>query len=560
MEVGPRPKRDDSRWRGLLASLAGVVGLALLVVGIFVGLFASAWKSPWIILMLVIGAGGLVVGFVFNTRRGLAGLSVAVQCILALALLVMASFANTRYYHRFDLTSEKQFELSSYTKSVLSHLEKPVAITTFFPVRSASGHEMMATWPRVKDLLEEYKLHAGKIQVEGNVDPFVDRESMELLAKKLKMKLADMDPGSVVFHCGEKRKHVPYRELMEYPSPYARGEPPRFKGEEAFTAAILSVTEEKQTTLYFLTGHGERGIDRDLSVLVRALKQENYRVLELSLGKGMGVPDDCDALAIIGPTSELPPDEVAEVESYVDAGGRLLLLLDFMQPQERLIGMVAKWGIEVGDDVVIDPGRYNQVAFRPVVNEYPHHQITKPMKGIDTLFLLARSVSPETDQPGGAFRALCLVETSDQSWAESDLDNLMKGESARYDEGADKKGPISLAVVAEAGPSPYGPMPAPGGGGKVVVFGDSDFVTDKSIVDPLFGVVSVPGNLDLFSNTVRWLAGKEHALGISPKTIQSRMLTLTDRGKRYIFWTTVVGMPAFVLIVGGIMWFWRRRS
>ena len=44
---------------------------------------------------------------------------------------------------------------------------------------------------------------------------------------------------------------------------------------------------------------------------------------------------------------------------------------------------------------------------------------------------------------------------------------------------------------------------------RIVVFGDSDFVAN--------GYLGIPGNRDLFLNTVNWLAQQENLISIRPR-------------------------------------------
>ena len=71
-------------------------------------------------------------------------------------------------------------------------------------------------------------------------------------------------PLSVVFRAGEKKKVVSVDQLAEFDFARAQmgGEPAlkAFKGEQEFTAAILTVTQEKSPKVVFTKGHGERPI------------------------------------------------------------------------------------------------------------------------------------------------------------------------------------------------------------------------------------------------------------------------------------------------------------
>ena len=85
-----------------------------------------------------------------------------------------------------------------------------------------------------------------------------------------------------------------------------------------------------------------------------------------------------------------------------------------------------------------------------------------------TFFELARSVRfVETDAVEGAE----LVMTSSQSWAERDLSALQPGQGKRtvsLDEGVDRTGPVALGVAAMKED-----------GGRLVLFGDSDFASNR---------------------------------------------------------------------------------
>ena len=85
---------------------------------------------------------------------------------------------------------------------------------------------------------------------------------------------------------------------------------------------------------------------------------------------------------------------------------------------------------------------------------------------------------------------------------------------------------------------------------RLVVIGDSDFATN--------GVVGIPGNRDLFLNTVNWLAQQENLISIRAREPEDRRLTLTADEQRRLFWLSLFFVPGFVLGTGVYTW-WRRR-
>ena len=85
---------------------------------------------------------------------------------------------------------------------------------------------------------------------------------------------------------------------------------------------------------------------------------------------------------------------------------------------------------------------------------------------------------------------------------------------------------------------------------RLVVFGDSDFVTN--------GYLGIPGNRDLFLNSVNWLAQQENLISIRPKDPEDRRVTLTADQAKLIFWLSILIIPGLILAAGVQTW-WRRR-
>jgi ABC-type uncharacterized transport system involved in gliding motility auxiliary subunit len=84
------------------------------------------------------------------------------------------------------------------------------------------------------------------------------------------------------------------------------------------------------------------------------------------------------------------------------------------------------------------------------------------------------------------------------------------------------------------------------------VYGDSDFPSN-------FVIQQVPTNLDLFANSVSWLSGANELVSIRAKDPEApRQVTLDANQQRVVFFSTVLGMPLLVMLLGALIW-WRRR-
>src|SRR4030095_13025 len=102
-----------------------------------------------------------------------------------------------------------------------------------------------------------------------------------------------------------------------------------FKGEEAFTSAILSVTENRQPKVYFTKGHGEAAPDsaergRGYAEPTR-LRERDTRTVGTwdSLGKA-DLPSDADVVVVAGPRTAFLEPEAGALQKHLSAGGHVL--------------------------------------------------------------------------------------------------------------------------------------------------------------------------------------------------------------------------------------------
>jgi ABC-type uncharacterized transport system involved in gliding motility auxiliary subunit len=136
------------------------------------------------------------------------------------------------------------------------------------------------------------------------------------------------------------------------------------------------------------------------------------------------------------------------------------------------------------------------------------------------------------------------------SWLETDL----QAQSVSYDQSKDMQGPVSMAVSI----APQGDTSSTATTStntlktRLVVYGDADFASDSWIS------LNVT-NLDLFANSVSWLAGANELVSIRAKAADApRTITLTTGQQSVLFFSTVVGLPLLVILFGAFIW-WRRR-
>ena len=242
------------------------------------------------------------------------------------------------------------------------------------------------------------------------------------------------------------------------------------------------------------------------------------------------VPDDATVVVIAGPKSDFFPPEIEALKQYLAKNGKVLLLLDppsrvDSPPLTSLIALAHDWGIDVGNDVVVDVSGMGQLFGAseavPVAITYRPHPITERFR-VMTAYPLSRSATPVEGGVNG-HTAQPIVTTSDRSWAETDVQGLLTQKKIALDPGKDKPGPITLASAVSAAAAdaakPADKPDAPKPETRLVVFGDSDFASNSAL--------GIEGNRDIFMNAVGWLSQQENLISVAPKEPDDRRLTLT---------------------------------
>jgi ABC-type uncharacterized transport system involved in gliding motility auxiliary subunit len=258
---------------------------------------------------------------------------------------------------------------------------------------------------------------------------------------------------------------------------------------------------------------------------------------------------------------------------YLNRGGHLLVLIDPIEKASAALplleGLLREWSIEPGRDVVVDISGMGRLfgtddASMPVAASYPPHPITEQFRLL-TAFPMSRSVTAMAAT--GTRTARSIIETSERSWAETDVAELLdSGKVEMQLDKGDVAGPVSIgAAVAAVAPDAEAAAEAanltaqPGEPKKdepaksetrVAVIGDSDFAANAYL--------GIQGNKDLFANTVNWLAQQENLIAIRPKEMSDRRVTLTAGQQSAVFWLSLLIIPAASLGAGVYTWSRRR--
>jgi hypothetical protein len=369
---------------------------------------------------------------------------------------------------------------------------------------------------------------------------------------------------------------------------------PRFAGEQAITSAILSITSGAKPKVAFvraggapLTSPGFPPFQRGgpFSDLADRLRTYNFDVLEKDLSGTYAIqaqmqgqqaepePSDAEIKNAIWIVIDQPIDQRAGpmpsitpklVEHLKNGGSAMVIAL----PQaDNYVDALKDFGIDLVTDAVIvhevpkgDHPQSSDLAdqaqwlpFVFVVNKYGDHMLSQPLKSLD--FLIAGALPVRLNPTTGVKQtALLPIPQTTKTWGERDLESA-NGENMKFDPGTDIPPPLSTGAIAEKGDS------------RVIVIGSLQSFTnpvldipDQDMLKRRVVVARFPGNSELFTNSVFWLAKMEPMIAISPAAMEvSRISDMSDAA--LVGWRVgvlLILLPGLVIAAGITMYFARR--
>ena len=212
-----------------------------------------------------------------------------------------------------------------------------------------------------------------------------------------------------------------YDDMMKYP------------GEQEITTA-LNRLENGALTVGFLTGHGERSIIRDEdgdysgfssdADSRSALVNTGFDVMTVNADSTI----DADILVAADPEKPLTEAETANLMSYVNAGGNLLLTVE--QVNAGLLDSILSYlGISVGDSIITLPGSPAAPELIPgAVTAEASALCRQFMKGMPVSMPSAAALTCSATSPWNVVPLLALPDSTVLAWA---MSRDMGGKSQR---------------------------------------------------------------------------------------------------------------------------------
>lgn len=317
-----------------------------------------------------------------------------------LLVVVLLNIISTYASKRFDLTAEKRYTLSDYTKNELSKMEQQIYITVYLDGKKLPiPFKKMRT--SIRELLEEFKIHADeniefefinpneKSEDEKNILfqrfaqlGIVPVESSQVETDEGQATFTNIFPSAIITYTAYYPEHdtIVTRDiginLLNNDPNFDPSSEENINNslntlEYKFINEINKISRKEKPKIAFIEGHGELS---DLQVVsLQATLSEYYKVMRGAINGKYGILDSYEAIVIAKPTKEFSEADKFVIDQYLMQGGKILWLVDgvnvsmdsiitlnrtFAMPanlqQLNIEDQIFKYGARVNTDIVQD--------------------------------------------------------------------------------------------------------------------------------------------------------------------------------------------------------------
>ncbi len=533
--------------------IAGVIGLIVgAVLLAFIGslrLYGGIVIGIGAVLVLLVGLSYFSqVIAAFFSRTGRYGVNTVIMTAAFFGLVALVNYVAFENHVRSDTTATNQFSLAQRSRDLLNGLDRPINVIAYYP-DEIPNIEMLTRQGKVETTLSEFARRSGNFTYEF-IDPQKEADLARSQGVTAYETLAVSAVGTDIIDLVQPTDQV-YSRL-----------------EQDLYTALLVATETQRKKVYFLSGHGERDITRDAEdgylKIREGLEVDNYEVETLPwapINEDVAVPDDAALLVIAGPTGELPTAHLDALNYYMAGrypdgeprreAARVIFLAE-PDTHDTFRAFLAFWGVIVTDSYIRDVEGSQPNAPRTlrvgIYNPDAPPEIVAPRgRPLNVAFMPGTAaVEPILEETNTRLPRPIAATTPSARL----IDDIERVDPVDDDPQRVYFPAVYLDIVAPVGAAAPTTRPPDNQIASMVVFGDSDFVSNRN--------VDRGSSAALFLNSANYLMGDFSLVSIRDREFVYREWNLDENEFNFVRFSTWLLLPGLMGIMAVVVW-WVRR-
>ena len=509
-----------------------------------------------------------------NVKKFKHGAMATALTVVFFVLLVLINIVATKLFERYpitiDLTKEKIYSISDESADYIKSIDMDVLITVCADEQAFAGlstytqqaNEVMKTYSKYND-----KIKYQYMDINANPDFYKDYTDEVAQYDIIVETNPKGDDGKPI----KRTRVIGLIDLVEFNDEltemfsqygvsveeYAKqvGNDLTFisyygnyiessSAEQAFTSAIMAVTDPSPVTVTFLEGRNELS---EFSYFRTLLNANGYTVKTANITTD-DIPEDTNVLVIGAPKVDYLPEELDKVDKFLfndgKLGRQLIYVADYGQSDTPNIDEFLKeYGLEIGKGVVCETyqSNYYQQNYYTIATEISddfRQDMTNASP--ELLVLSSRPVNPLYEEDG-MIKTFKYVSSRKDAYTMDTLsqETLTKGQQ-NY---------VVLASKASFGVDNDDTYYS-----NVLAIGGSSIIADQVLAYNQYQ------NREYILSVINGLTGKTKGITITPKVISGNIFDINEGQKTKLKWTFIAIIPMIVLVTGLVIWIRRKNK
>ena len=517
----------------------------------------------------------------FNAKKLKHGTMATVFTCVFVALLVLVNVVTTMLFDRYpitiDLTTNKIYSVSNDTEDYVKKVNVDVQVTIFADENTYTNYSSYNK--QAVELLKNYcKLnhHITYRFVDIDSHPEIVKEYTDTISQfdmifetKTKVdgkeisrtrKLGMLDLLTFTDEFEQKLSQSGYSidtlaqqaggdlSFLSYYGSYVESS----NAEQAFTSALMTVTDPNPVYVSILTGRSEL---TQLTYFQTLLTANGYNVNTVDI-TSEDIPADTDVVVIPAPKTDYLEEDIKKVSDFLNNDGnlgkQLLYIASYGQEDTpNLDEFLSEYGLSVGKGVICesDSGKYYNSPCVTVASDVSDN--------------FTQDVSAEKP---AILSALCRpVNTLFDEQDMVSTDAYLKSSDSAYTANVDISQTTGQVIIGDALVKGQQNYMAVGSKAKFTddnktLYSNVIAVGSEGMLSDTYLQYSQYQNSEYFISVINGLTGKTAGITITPKTITGNVFDITQQQKTVLKWTFCLGVPVVVLIVGIVIWARRKNK
>lgn len=524
----------------------------------------------------------------FNTKKIKHGTMSTALTIVFMAMLVMINVVATTIFERYpvtiDLTKDKIYSMSEESEEYVKKVNVDVLVTIFADENSYTATN--AYNKQAVELLKNYckmNHHITYRFVDINSNPDVVKNYEEIKESDIVFetktvvdgeevrrtrKLGMLDMLSFSDDFVSKLSQSGYsiellREQMGSDLATLRNYGQYVNGsnaEQAFTSALMTVTDPNPVYVTFLTGRDEvpdiysKQGGSPFQYFQTLLTANGYNVNSIDITKE-DIPENTNVIIVPAPTTDYLDNEITKISDYLNNDGKLghqmIYVASYSQKETpNLDEFLAEYGLQIGEGAICESFQDNYINYQYITTiTEAGGQYKQDIKKSDLTLTsqFSRPVNTLFDKEKMVTTEKYLLSSPNAFTAklgQNEMYEIVPVE--KYEEGQQ----CYCAVSTKTNYEDNGGSTS----SNIICIGSEYLLQNNALAAEQFD------NSEYFFSLLNGITHKSDGIFIKPKTIKSTTYEITQKNKQILKWTFSFIIPVVVLITGLVVWLLRKNK